>query len=771
MARAIRAADAPAIDGDLSDKVWKEAPWHTDFIQRRPVDGAPATLKTWFAAAFDDENIYFAVRCEADGRESIITRLTRRDRGGDFDVVSIVISPRGDGRTGYSFNVNPDGVQQDSAWHDDGKGDKSWDAVWRAETRIEDREWTAEVAIPIDQLRFPAGRERWGLQIMRWISSRQEGVVFNPIPIDKSGWISAAGVLEGVDEIEPKQPVVLIPESYFSYRSSTSGFGGRGADGLAFGAGGYAKTGLGPDIVLDVAVNPDFGQVEVDQAVLNLSAYETRFPEKRPFFLEGAGMFSTPIQLFYSRRLGAPPPDPGLGDTEVVRRGPTATPILSAAKVTGRSSGGLSVGVIDAALLPTEFVIEDEATGIREYRDGSSWTNASVLRLNTEPTGSSTFGLMATALNPADNNGSYTGGVDWNLLDANKEYSFRGQIAGSLRDDEILGREESHGAGVWARLAREGGEHLRLRASYSLFTDGFDPNDLGYLRRDDLQSYSLFVQFRQADKIGPFAQLYAGVTPYGSFDTDGLDLGQNCRAYFQAKWLSDWVTEIGAFGGLRHFDDREARGGPPLKLPASGGGWIWIRAAQRKILGGHLNLQVHTEPHGFSAGADLTLSLRLSRLELELSPGYERTEGELAYVATLDEGNPAETTIIGRLDLDELDLGLRGTYVILRNLTVQVLGQMLLARADYGHYQLLLPDSSTEPEEFSDDDADFVRTDLRLQALIRWEYLPGSALYAVYTHFGFVDLYGSGHTLRRGIEEITNEEREQLFMVKVSHRF
>ncbi|MCP4677762.1 MAG: carbohydrate binding family 9 domain-containing protein [Deltaproteobacteria bacterium] len=771
VARVVRATVAPTIDGILDDPAWKEAPWHDEFVQRRPKNGVAPSLKTRFAVAFDDEEIYIAVRCDVPDRDSIVTRLKRRDRGGDFDMVSITLAPRDDGRTGYSFAVNPDGVQRDVAWRDDNKQDGSWDAVWRAETSIQDTHWSVEMAIPIDQIRFPEGLEKWGIQVSRWISSRQENVVFNPVPPEKAGWISATGKLVGVEQIEPRQPLSLTPETHFLHRSTTSEFGGRGKDGFEFGAGGYAKTGVGPDLVLDLAVNPDFGQVEVDEAVLNLSAYEIQFQEKRPFFLEGAGLFETPIQLFYSRRLGAPPPDPTLDSRESVKYGPTSTPILSAAKLTGRSASGLSVGMIEAVFLPTEFGVQDDATGGTRLRNGSPWASASVLRLSTEPRANSTLGLLGTAYNPSGSNGSYSGGVDWNLLDAKREYSFRGQVAGSLRFDEVLGKEANHGAGLWTRFAREGGEHFRFSGHYQVFGKGFDPNDLGFIRRDDLQNYSLDLQFRQVEAVGPFAQVFAGVRPSGYLTTDGMDLGQNASAYLSTKWLSDWVTELGAFGGLAHHDDREARGGPPMGRPSSGGGWIWIRAAQRKMLGGYFNISSGSKPAGYFIDTKLTLILRLARLELELAPGFEHTKGDLAYVATLDDDAPEDTTVIGNRDLNQLDLSFKGTLVILRNLTFQVLSQLLVAKADYNRYQLLLEDSSTVPQEYLDDDADFVRTDMRIQALVRWEYLPGSTLYVVYTHFGFVDLYGSDWNLGHGVRYLDDEEREQLFMIKLSHRF
>ncbi len=780
-ARATATQAAPTIDGRLDDAPWQSAAWHSDFTQRRPLNGVRPSLRTRFAVLFDHRAIYIAVRCAVPNRELIISRLIRRDRYGDFDRVSVTLSPRNDGLTGYKFNVNPHGVQSDAACFDDGRHDRNWDAVWQAETDVSDSEWTVEMAIPFDQMRFTGGVDEWGFQIERWISARQEGVVFNPIPLEQSGWISAAGRLIGMKAVRSTPPLSITPESYASYRAATEEFGGRGEDGLTYGAGGYAKIGLGTDLVLDLAINPDFGQVEVDEAVLNLSDYETRFPEKRPFFLEGAGLFATPIQLFYSRRLGAPPPDPELEtDDQSVQSGPTTTPILSAVKVTGRSAKGLSVGLIQAALLPTQFEVltpasDDPLIGHPYDRirreSGSPWTSASVVRLNVEPTDTATFGVLATALNPQGSHGSYGGGVDWNVFDRDRQYSFRGQLTGSLRYDGVLGKEESQGVGLWTQLAKRGGEHLRVYATYDFYSDGFDVNDMGFLRRDDLHRYNVFLKFQQMEKVGPFAQIVAAVEPHGEFNTRGLDLGQGMMAFLMLKWLSDWVTEVGGFGLLHRYDDRETRGGPPLEKPRLGGGWLSIRSAQRKMIGGNMTVSGHNAPHGYSAEARLSLELRLARLALELGPEVEYTKGDLAYVDTLDLDDPASTTVIGQRELTELELALSGTVVLQRNLTLQLLGQLLVASADYSDYQLLEPDSSTVSVGYDDDEADFVYSDLRLQALLRWEYLPGSALYAVYTHFGFLSFTGAGVPLRMGLTRLDEEEREQFFMLKVSHRF
>jgi hypothetical protein len=663
-------------------------------------------------------------------------------------------------------------VQRDAVFTEDGQRDANWDAVWSAETHVEDDRWTAEFAIPIDELRFPEGRETWGIQVARWMAGKQEQVVFNPVPLGASGWISHAGRLTGIEQIEPRRPLTLTPEAFVAYRDTTAGFHGRGEEGFDWGVGGYGRAGLAPDLVLDVAINPDFGQVEVDQAVLNLSAYETRFAEKRPFFLEGAGTFATPIQLFYSRRLGGPPSAPlGLGDDEWVSGGAASTPILGAAKLSGRSATGLTVGVIEAVMMPTELEVTDDATGQTSTRSGGTWTNAALVRLAVEPRAGSTFGLLTTAYNPQDTNGAYTGGLDWDLVSGDKLYAFRGQLAGSLRYEGVPGREASNGAGAWTRIAREGGEHLRVWATYSAYGPGFDPNDLGFLSRDDIHSGTLHVQLRETQEWGPFLHTYAGVLPKTAWNFDGLDLGQGGQVYAKAKWSNSWWTEIGVFGEAPRYDDRETRGGPPLPLPAEIGGWLWARTSEHAPVGARLWLVLHNEPFGYELEVAPTFELRAGRVELELTPGYERDWGEKAWVGTMSDGQSDEVTVIGRRDMDTFDLSLRGSLVILRELTFQLTGQVLTARADYSRYRFLYGDGSTEVAGYPDESADFATADLRVHALLRWEYLPGSALYLVYTHFGLGTVEDDDHTLGNSFKSLEHEEREQVIMLKLSHRF
>jgi len=767
-----RASAKIDVDGDLSDPAWKLATWFDNFVQNQPTFGSKPSMKTSFAALYDSEKIYFAVRCEIDNPKNLITRLTRRDRDGDFDAVAITLSPRGNNQTGYTFKVNPNGVQRDMVWTSDTAYDDNWDAVWQTETRIEDDHWSLEVAIPLDQIRFPLGIKHWGLQVVRWISSRQENVSFSPISPNKNGQISQAGVLEGTGDIAPRMPLSIMPEAFAAYQNSSGDFDGRPQNGFNWGMGGYAKVGLAPDWTLDLAVNPDFGEVEVDQALLNLTAIETRFEEKRPFFLEGVGLFKTPLQLFYSRRLGKGAPDPDLADNEEISWGPRTTQILTAAKLTGRTANGISAGIIETFMMPSVFKVHNTDTGETTRRESTPWTNAGVLRLAGELSQGSTFGVMGTALNPSGKHrGSYTGGVDWNVNTNNKDYVFTGQVAGSYRLEDLNGREKGRGLALVTKIQKQGGGHIRGHIDYQLRSKDFDLNDLGYLGRANLHHVCSHLQYREIEKSGPFLAFFAGIYLRTEWNVDGLSINKWGETYFKAKWSNSWWTEIGLWGSLAHFDDLEmGTEGPALRRASTGGGWAEINTAGRKPLGARLKLSAGSEAYGYLWEIRPAFLVRLGQLELELAWKYKYTEGRMAYVDLLDEDGPNEQYVIGKRDVNEMNFSLKGTVIILRNLSLQLYSQLLLTRTNYYNFSSLAFDKTTRPVNYTASNPNFAAADFRTQALLMWEYLPGSNLYLVYTRYGQGNTDTGPRSLRRSAKSLNNEH-EQIFMLKLSRRF
>ena len=350
------------IDGNFNENDWQNASWENQFIQYEPYEGKEPYQKTEFAILYDENNLYVAIKSFDSSPDSISLRLTRRDIY-DGDMAGIMFDTYHDKRTGFSFIVSAAGVKADYVLSDDGSNeDPTWDPIWWVKTSKTDYGWNAEMRIPLSQLRFKEGEEQiWGMQVLRYIFRKDELSSWQHMDREKSGFISQFGTMEGIKDIKPKNTLDVTPyivaraerfekdtENPFRASGKSNGISG-GLD---------AKIGLTNYLTMDLTINPDFGQVEADPSEVNLSTYETFFPEKRPFFIEGKSILKYSLQfgdgdlaeegLFYSRRIGRQPQlDLELQDNEYADI-PEFTSILGAAKITGKSPSGWSVGVLES---------------------------------------------------------------------------------------------------------------------------------------------------------------------------------------------------------------------------------------------------------------------------------------------------------------------------------------------------------------------------------------------------------------------------------------
>src|SRR5262249_55406907 len=275
--------EAPVLDGRLDDAVWQYAPTFSNFVQKAPDAGGLPSQPTTVRVIYDDNALWFGIECVQE-RSTIVRRLTRRDREEDSDRVEVDVDSRATGRDAFQFQVNAAGTQLDALRYDDTKVDVDWDENWEARVAETELGWSAEIRIPFRALRYaPAPRQRWGLQVRRFIAHRQEVDELAPIPLSEAGETSRYGTL-GPFGVIPDDPALEL-------RPFILGAVRRGQDGpmtQQLSAGGDLKWHVTPTLTLDLTVNPDFAQVEADQRVLDLSTYETFYPEKRPFFFEGA---------------------------------------------------------------------------------------------------------------------------------------------------------------------------------------------------------------------------------------------------------------------------------------------------------------------------------------------------------------------------------------------------------------------------------------------------------------------------------------------------
>src|SRR4051812_20017029 len=369
MAGAVRyTGAAPRLDGVLDDAAWAQAQPISDFVQRQPNPGAPATLRTEARIVYDDAAIWVAVRAFDPHPDSLAAPVGRRDMAGvSTDWIHVILDSYNDKRTAFRFTVNPAGVQKDVFHSNDNNEDVGWDAVWESATRVDSAGWSAELRIPLSQLRFSSaasgqGSQVWGLQVSREIARRSETDDWSVVRPDRNGFVSQFGELGGITGLRSARRLEVLPYTLARmtrapYRPGDPFYSrNQGAGGV----GGDVKYGLTSNLTLTATINPDFGQVEADPSQVNLTAFETFFDERRPFFTEGADIFrfraNFPYwvrsggfgndQPFYSRRLGRAP-QAGDPDARFADR-PENTTILGAAKVSGKTAGGWSLGLLDA---------------------------------------------------------------------------------------------------------------------------------------------------------------------------------------------------------------------------------------------------------------------------------------------------------------------------------------------------------------------------------------------------------------------------------------
>ncbi len=741
--RAMRTTAPIKLDGKLNEPAWAAAPAARGFTETWPVFGGPAKVPTEVKILYDDHFLYVGARMRhVAGQGPVIRRVHRRDQDSPSDWFTVYIDSLHDHRTAFSFGVNAANVQADSVYFNDTNSDRSWDGVWESEVSVDAEGWTAELKIPMALLRIKPteGPQTWGINFSRSDqgSIRQTSNWQVP-PRGENAFVSRFPDLTGIEGIRPQLRREFIPYVSAQRKFETAqSFDDRKAEGRA---GLDAHWGLSTQSQLDLSIRPDFGQVEVDQAVLNLSTVETFFPEKRAFFLEGAEIFNTVGgQLFYSRRIGKASPSVALGPGETLLEQPLATDITAAAKYTTKVDG-LNLGILGASVEPTRARWLDAGGNVRK-RELSPLTNYGVARIQKN----------------LDESGSYIGGfASWvHESGFGGREALVGALDGSLKSkdrsevlDFSLVRSEAGPA-----ASKEAGWYLDLRGiktwsngwrlAVQTFNAGrsFDPNDLGYFSNSDDKRIGWSAS-RQWDKTwGPLRNWR--VYFEGGYDTD--QAGQKTHQHLYANGRTDFTNFWSLFAGVgRNFlslDNRELRTFTQprrqyLERPATTFANIGFDTAGNKPW--YVRGEVSREwfMGGPSTDTSFFQNIKLgSRMELQLETSLVRDEGERRWLETLG-GDPATgfggTPLVGLRRLSEFNQTLRLAYAFTPRLTVQLFSQWLAVAWSFRDPQSYLDDHHLQPTTTTDATAFSYRV-WNVNLITRWEFHPGSTLYVVYTH-------------------------------------
>ena len=699
------AAESPVIDGSLSDEAWMLAESASDFLQRDPDNGDPRTETTRIQVAYDDRVLDVAMICEDGDAGRIATGLGRRDEFPSSDYAGVFLDPRHDHLTGYILETNASGVQRDYSIADDDRFDLDYNAVWEVRTQIGEHGWTAEFRIPFSQLRFAASPnpgQVWGMNARRQVRRTSELGTWVAKPRGERGEVSLFGHLVFDAPIAPPRRIEITP--YVLSRAD------RPADGAATTAGASAgadlRVGLGQGATLSATVNPDFGQVEQDPAVLNLSVFETFFPEKRAFFLEDNKIFIPSFglfQLFHSRRIGA-----------------QETTILGAAKVTGKTGawtyGGLS------------------ALTDRDRTNDRPLTSFNVVRLQRDVlNGSSTIGAIATDVARERSDGAFTGGGDFTLRFDDKRNVWNGHWV-ATRAPGAGGLETSGGGTTNFSISHK---YWSTYTHLDHFGRDFRINDIGFLRaRVNRTELDASGTLEQPDPWTIFRSMLINVGGGSMWTVDGLRIGGYANVNGNLKFKNYWEVNGGTSVNPQAFDDLDTRGGPPILRPAGRFYYVNVSSDSRKswrvnfganrgadVVGGHGNFgytNVSVQP--------------LERLQASVALAYAHGRDSAQWIQNRDTNRDGITDFVyGTLRRNVVDITLRSTYAFSPDLSLQAYLQPFVAAGHYQNIRRLARPRSYDFEPVTlDSNPDFNHKSVSGNVVLRWEYLRGSTLFVVW---------------------------------------
>ncbi len=862
--RAVALRESIRLDGRLDESVWRTAPVATGFSQNEPDEGQPATQRTEVRFAYDGEALYVGARMyDERGAAGVSTRLTRRDGDLSSDYLGLIFDTQHDhlGRT--MFTVNPSGVKQD-AYGPGGTGpDESWDPVWEVATAIDSLGWTAEIRIPFSQLRFTRGPDRtWGLQMWRGVNRLNETDMWSFWRQNEVGGPPLFGHLEGLDiEASPERaevlPYVVGRSSYVRPEDAGDPFARPAFQDFRVGL--DARYLLTPNLSLDATVNPDFGQVEVDPAVVNLSAFETYFEEKRPFFIEGRGLFSfgsfncffcsnvSSMNLFYSRRIGRSPQGADAAyDAGEYADVPENTAILGAAKVTGRTESGWSIGALEAVTSRETAHVLTEA-GERLSQEVEPVSNYAVARLRRDLLGGNLVlggiatsvyrGIRSDALAAELPRHAETGGIDWAYWWHDHTYRFMGNLAvtnvvGSPA--AILLRQESsahyfqrpdrkaggnglfsdaydpsatvlRGYGGYARLAKDGG-NWRWETSVNFRSPGFEANDLAFASRADYvwMNANLNRQFTTPTRWYRRFDFIVGGQQQLNYDGDVTS--RDLQAWVGTQTPFYWWATAFIIHRPSHLDDQMTRGGPVVRRPTSDYASASLQSDDRRPV--YLSLDVgHGWVDGVPSSVDANVYVTvkpLSNVQLSVGPSYSSELWPYQWVTSEDDATAAAffgtRYVFADIDQKTVSMDTRVNVIFSPTMSLELFAQPLISAARYSRFKEFAaprslatrvygvdagdirledtadgrvytvdPDGAGPAASFEFDDPDFNFRSLRGNAVFRWEYLPGSTLYVVWTQSRSGSASYGDFSLGRDQRALFSSRPDNILLVKLSY--
>ena len=856
------------IDGRMDEPDWETARVFTGFTQREPVEGGPAEHDTEVRVLFGDDAIWIAARMWDETPEFIDRRMDRRDNYGSYDQFSLHLDPNLDGLTGYSFRVSAANVQGDIYFYNDDKMDGAWNAVWASAVTVDDEGWIAEMRIPLSQIRYEASDDpqTWGINFQRFRTVSNERSYYNLVSRTRKGIVSQMGRLEDIQVSRPARRLELLPYAVSSLENGPAEVGDPFFDGSAANGrvGLDVSYGLGAAFTLDATVNPDFGQVEADPAVINLSAFEVFFPEQRPFFVEDARVFDYGLsggrnQLFYSRRIGRSPQGRVPGDPLFASVPDNAT-IIGAAKLAGRTSSGLSVGALGAVTgnefgkglyedgAQQEHLVEPRAGyGVfslgQDFNEGTTQIRGlgSFMKRDLPSDGSFDW-LTSSAMDAGlrfehqwdDRNWSLWGFFAGSYVEGDEQSMLRVQRASThilQRPDATRFAVDSTATSLIGRdwrlqLEKRNGQHWTGSVWIAEVSSVFEINDIGFSTNAERLDAGFRIGYREIQPGSLFRNYDVSFSNFHNWSHEALDNTWAVDSWHNARTNGNYSVRANAQllnwwnvrGSLRYSPQKmsrnQTRGGPMMVGPAGLGGDININSDRRKPFNAGTSYNWNRDEIGGGRRDAVSVNFNLrpsDGVSLSLRPRWETSRSSDQYV-TQTSTLPYAPTYGGRYLFSDLDrttfsMETRVDWTFTPTLSLQLFAQPLLSSGDYLQYKQLERSQSFDFDDFEPGQADEVgdevfcnggsicelrgtqhvdfdgdgRTDYAFtdrdfnvrsligNAVLRWEYRPGSTIFFVWQRNQFVRASTGDFDFDRDVSALFGSPSENRFIVKVNY--
>ena len=847
--KALNDTEAPEIDGLLNDPAWNLVDWGGDFIESRPDENTSPDHQTKFKILYDQKSLYLGVRCYDSEPDKIVRRLTRRD-GFDGDWIGFFIDSYHDKRTAFGFIVTAAGVKADVFASNNGNNeDESWNPIWYTKTNVDAEGWTAEMRIPLSQLKFGKSKEQvWGLEVMRRLFREEERSVWQRLPVDTPGFVSEFGELHGLHNIEPQKQLEIQPYTVARVETFEAEEGNPFRDGndSEITVGLDAKIGITNDLTVDLTINPDFGQVEADPSAIALDGFQIFFQEQRPFFVENKNIFDFRISnsqagntfgsdnLFYSRRIGrSPQGSVNTVDGDFVDQ-PDKTPILGAAKFSGKTKDGWSIGVLESVTSRRYATIDNNGNRRREIVE--PLTNYFVGRLQKDFNDRNSYiGGIVTATNRDAltegldflHKSAYSGGFDFKHQWNERDWYIGGNIIWSHVEgspEAIQNTQESiahlfqrvdadhvdvdtqktslTGSGGNVQIGKVGNGHWKFESGATWRSPKLELNDIGFQRRaDDIRHYT-WIGYQTLKPDSTFRKVGINYNHWSVWDFGGNQNSLQFNTNSWQNWKNNWFTNAGFNYMPIQYSNFALRGGPRLRMSPEISFWNSINTDNRKKVrfnAFHRGSRATDKSYStYYIEAGFTYQ-PINALRISAFPSYSVNNDKLQFIDNIDmDGNTVYLN--GEIAQRTLSMSFRLNYTINPNLSIQYWGQPFISRGRYENFKhvtdpmaknfddritlyndnqiSLLDDTYSVDEDlngssdFSFDDPDFSFIQFRSNLVIRWEYIPGSEIFLVWSQ----DISQSGDPsegLFRSLGDnvFGSEKPMNIFLLKATYRF